>query len=59
MFSTLTEDAPVLRGMGIHVEEDETERLQRVMMHGSWTTVTGGQREKRRQPRIRQTYKPS
>lgn len=50
-FTTLTEAAPKLEHMGIHVEEDEIERLQRVMTQGSWTTVTG-QREKRKQPHI-------
>lgn len=45
-FTTLTEAAPKLKDMGIHVEEHEIERLQRVKTQGSWTTVTG-QREKR------------
>lgn len=50
-FSTLMEAAPMLKDMGIDVEEDGTERLQRVMMQGSWTTVTG-QRGRQKQPRI-------
>lgn len=43
--------APTLKDMAVPVEEEETETLQRVMVQGSWTTVTG-QRERRRQPHI-------
>lgn len=51
-FTTLTEAAPMLKDMGIDVEEDETERLQRVMMQSSWTTVTGQRERRRREPHI-------
>lgn len=40
-FATLMEAAPMLKDMGISVEEDERDRLQRMMMNNSWTTVTG------------------
>lgn len=50
-FATLTEAAPTLKDMGINVDEDRMERLQRVMMQSSWTTATG-QRGRRRQPHI-------
>lgn len=50
-FTTLAEAAPLLKDLGILVDEDETEKVQRVMTQGSWATVTG-QRGKRKQPRI-------
>ena len=50
-FATLTEAAPMLKDMGINVDEDKMERLQRVMMRSSWTTATG-QRGRLRQPHI-------
>ena len=40
-YATLMEAAPMLKDMGISVEEDERDRLQRMMMNNSWTTVTG------------------
>ncbi|KAG7482229.1 hypothetical protein JOB18_016439 [Solea senegalensis] len=50
-FATLTEAAPMLKNMGINVEEDRMERLQREMMRNSWTTATG-QSGRQRQPHI-------
>lgn len=51
VFTTLTEAAPMLKDFGITVEEDEEEKLQRMRMQGSWSTVTG-QKGKKRPPRI-------
>lgn len=51
VFTTLTQAAPMLKDLGITVEEDEEEKLQRVRMRGSWSTVTG-QNGKKRQPGI-------
>lgn len=53
-FTTLSEAAPMLKDLGIHVEEEESEKIQRVMKQGSWATVTG-RREKRMQPCITET----
>lgn len=50
-FATLMWAAPMLKNMGISVEEDENDRLQRMIMKDSWTTATG-QRRKKRQPHI-------
>lgn len=50
-FSTLMEAAPMLKDMGIDVEEDGRERLQKMLMQGSWTTATG-QRGRQKQPHI-------
>uniref|UniRef100_A0A3B4URD3 L1 transposable element RRM domain-containing protein n=1 Tax=Seriola dumerili TaxID=41447 RepID=A0A3B4URD3_SERDU len=50
-FSTLMEAAPMLKDMGIDVQEDGVERLQRVMTRGSWTTATG-QKGRQRRPHI-------
>ncbi|KAK1894024.1 LINE-1 retrotransposable element ORF1 protein [Dissostichus eleginoides] len=45
-FTTLMEAAPMLRDMGIRVEEDERDGLQSLRAQSSWTTVMG-QKEKR------------
>lgn len=50
-FSTLIEAAPMLTDLGISVEEDEPERLQRMRTKGIWAKVTG-RREKMRQLHI-------
>lgn len=50
-FATLMWAAPMLKNMGISVEEDDNDRLQRMIMKDSWTTATG-QRRKKRQPHI-------
>ena len=47
IFTTLTE--AVLRDMGIHVQEEERDELQRLRTQSSWTMVTR-QKEKRSQP---------
>ncbi|KAK1882645.1 LINE-1 type transposase domain containing protein 1 [Dissostichus eleginoides] len=49
IFTTLTEAAPMLRDMGIHVQEEERDELQRLRTQSSWTMVTR-QKEKRSQP---------
>ncbi|KAK1899283.1 LINE-1 retrotransposable element ORF1 protein [Dissostichus eleginoides] len=49
LFTTLTEAAPMLRDMGIHVQEEERDELQRLRTQSSWTMVTR-QKEKRSQP---------
>ncbi|KAI9520582.1 hypothetical protein NQZ68_015121 [Dissostichus eleginoides] len=48
-FTTLMEAAPMLRDMGIRVEEDERDGLQSLRAQSSWTTVMG-QKEKRQEP---------
>lgn len=50
-FATLTEAAPILKGMGINVDKDKTERLQSMMIQSDWNTATG-QRGRRRWPHI-------
>ncbi|KAJ4946442.1 hypothetical protein JOQ06_024109 [Pogonophryne albipinna] len=45
IFTTLTEAAPMLRDMGIHVQEEESDELQRLRTQSSWTMVT---RQRRR-----------
>ncbi|KAI4799940.1 hypothetical protein KUCAC02_016478 [Chaenocephalus aceratus] len=45
IFTTLTEAAPMLRDMGIHVQEEERDELQRLRTQSSWTMVT---RQRRR-----------
>lgn len=50
-FATLTEPAPMLKDMGINVEEDRVERLHRAMTQSNWTTATG-HRGRQGQPHI-------
>lgn len=50
-FATLAEAAPMLKDMGINLDEDRMERLQRAMTQSSWTTATG-RRGRRRWPHI-------
>lgn len=50
-YATLMEAAPMLKDMGIHVDEDEWEKLQRVRMQSSWTAAAGP-KGRRRKPRI-------
>lgn len=50
-FTTLMKAAPILKYMGINVEEDNRERLQQVMMQNSWIMVTGW-RGRQREPCI-------
>lgn len=50
-FATLMEAAPMLEDLGIHVEEDERDKMQSMIMKDSWTTATG-QRRKKWQPHI-------
>ncbi|KAF3844504.1 hypothetical protein F7725_007667 [Dissostichus mawsoni] len=59
IFTTLTEAAPMLRDMGIHVQEEERDELQRLRTQSSWTMVTR-QKDKRSQPHPQgQTHMPS
>ena len=56
-FSTLMEAASMLRDMGIYVEEDKTETLQKEMAQGSWTNFQDRKAGRNSHTPQRWTYK--